>query len=265
MDTTLTQMENTGLNLLDERFRTGTPSWIESNVNDDDAPFLAGLVAAASPAQILEIGVASGFSSAVMLKAANSYTGFERLSAIDISPAYFVNPVIPTGQAVQEMTPEHIQQYNLITGCQAFEAMDSIGKVDLVFIDANHFHPFTTIDMLSVLPYVEQGSWVALHDISLCRLDTDAHANRGPYYLFNFWPDPKIHSSFNPPGIGAIYLGHKPEYYLDDLLEILYTPWECDIDQDTLAKIVGFIGRHFGVEWAGRFDKAFKVSTERFK
>ena len=265
MDTKLTQMEIQGLSLLDERFRTGTPSWIKSNINDDDAPFLAGLVVNTYPTHILEIGVASGFSSAVMLEAANSCPGFTRLSAVDISPSYFVNLDIPTGQAVLEMTPEHLHQYNLITGCQAFEAMDQIGKVDLVFIDANHFHPFTTIDMLSVLPFIKQGSWVALHDISMCLTDTDTHANRGPYYLYNLWPGPRIHSSFHPSGIGAIHLDCKPEYYLDYLLEILYTPWECDIDQETLSKIVRFVGRHFGDEWAGRYEKMFKVSTDRFK
>ncbi len=241
------------------------PPWAQGTISDYDSRFLAGLVNFANPRTVVEIGVASGWSSAVMLKALSTLGGDRKVVGIDLSPTYYLDASIPTGQAVQETVPDLAANYQLLTGKLAFDVMPDVGTVDFAFIDGHHMHPWATLDMLSVLPFVDRGRWIAMHDLNLCTFERHKHTNRAPFYLFYMWPDQKLHSTQQPTMIGAVIVERAPANYLPTLLEILYTPWEVDVDPEALSRLAELISSQFGDAWSAKFSVAFDHCREQFR
>ena len=262
---TVQSLETRGQDAIGKDFCLRRPVWASGTISDYDSRFLAGLVALANPRNVVEIGVASGWSSAILLKALSTLEGKRTVSGIDLLPEYYLDKSIPTGRAVQETVPELMDNYRLLTGRLAFEAMEDVGKVDFAFIDGHHMHPWATLDMLSVLPFIDRGRWVAMHDLNLCGVERHRHMNRAPFYLFYMWPDQKLHSSQQPTMIGAVIIDRTPVDYLPVLLEILYTPWEVDVAAADLARLTDFLRKHFGSAWADKFFKAFEECRAHFK
>ena len=258
-------LEARGRDVVGADFGSLRPKWAQGTISDYDAQFLAGLVTFANAENAVEIGVASGWSSAVLLTALSKLAGKRRLTGIDLSPTYYLDDSIPTGRAVQEIVPNLASNYHLLTGRLAFDVMPEIGKVDFAFIDGHHMHPWATLDMLSILPFIDRGRWVAMHDLNLCTFERHRHMNRGPFYLFYMWPDQKLHSTQQPTMIGAVIIDRPPADYLPTLLEILYTPWEVDVDPADLARLAALISAHFGEEWSAKFSGAFASCREQFR
>ena len=258
-------LEKRGLRLTGPDLLAKRPEWVKGKISEYDSRFLAGVLNFANPQNAVEIGVASGWSSVVMLTALSNLSGQRTVTGIDLSPDFYLDRSIPTGQAVQDAVPELAANFRLLTGRLAFDLMPEVGKVDFAFIDGHHMHPWATLDMLSVLPFIERGRWVAMHDLNLCTFERHKHTNRGPFYLFYMWPDQKLHSTQQPTMIGMVVIERAPADYLPTLLEILYTPWEVDVDPVDLARLTSFIGDHFGDEWSSKFSDAFHHCRERFR
>lgn len=237
------------------------PEWIGGNISAYDTRFLTGLINFTRPRNLVEIGVASGWSSAVILNTLRHTHGADSftLNAVDLFEDFYLNPKMKTGSAVNEVVPDLLPHYNLHTGQISPDAMETVGKVDFAFIDAHHYHPWTALDFLSVLPFMDKGRWVALHDINLCVFERHKHTNRGPYYLYHLWQDTKLQSTQNPSMIGALMIERQPEQYLRDLLEILHTPWELSLDQKDLDSFTRFVGDHFGDTWKRKFEHLFEM------
>jgi hypothetical protein len=102
-------------------------------------------------------------------------------------------------------------------------------KAPFAFIDANHLHPWATVDLLGLLPALAPSAWVALHDVRLPfvpgRTDTRGHGAR---HLFETWPGEKRQGGTDD-NIGAIRLPDD----LDDIRAIaqasLRQPWEVGL------------------------------------
>lgn len=250
-------LERRGKDVLGTDFFLRRPSWVGGQISEIDSIFLAGLANFSGARSVIEIGVASGWSSSVLLQAVSANRGDAVVHGVDLSPTFYLNDQYRTGQAVEEVVPDLQKNYRILTGKLAYERMDEIGRIDFAFIDGHHYHPWATLDLISILPFIEKGRWVALHDINLCTFERHKHTNRGPFYLYNFWPDQKIHSTQSPTMIGGISIDRNPVNYLPIILEILYTPWECRIDVPVLGNISQFIGRHFGSSWKERFAELF--------
>ncbi|WP_339796327.1 class I SAM-dependent methyltransferase [uncultured Hyphomonas sp.] len=248
-------LEARSKDLIGPEFTARRPDWIGGNISDYDVSFLSGLVSFARPKTSVEIGVASGWSSAVLLHSLTKTLGKDgfNLHAIDLFEDFYLKPEYKTGQAVTEAVPQYLPNYKLHTGKIALDAMADVGRAEFAFIDAHHFHPWAALDFLAVLPFMEKGRWVAFHDINLCTFERHKHTNRGPFYMFHMWQDTKLQSTQNPSMIGAVMLERQPQQYLRDLLEILHTPWELSLSPEDIESIVSFVGEHFGDAWKAKF------------
>jgi predicted O-methyltransferase YrrM len=230
------------------------PLWVGGAISKYDSGFLAGLVHHTQARRIVEIGVASGWSSAAMLLAQD---GQGHVTGIDLSPDYYLDSKHKTGAVVGAMVPDHTQHFTLIAGQCAFETPWPLGNFDFAFIDGNHRHPWTVLDLISLLPKLERGAWVALHDVNLCRKPAQDHGNRGPFYLYHMWPGPRLHSTQDPTMIGAILLEADPVSYLPFLCELLHTPWEVKLPAKQAKAFADFAAQHFDTDQAEALKQAF--------
>ena len=156
------------------RFVYRRPKWGRGMITEEDARFLHDLLLEVRPSVAIELGVASGCSSVVILEAmrqcreprtanpeprtANLGSRIPNpesrtsnpvwLHAFDISARCYFDPSHPTGDAVAELTPWNVQHYRFTAGdvlC-ARERLTGL-NAPLAFIDANHLHPWATADL----------------------------------------------------------------------------------------------------------------------
>lgn len=241
------ELDQAGRPLTDAMYRQ-RPAWTVASISDQDAAFFVGLLMAVRPGKIVEIGVASGWGSVMLLEALEA-AGVEQYEyfGVDIAERFFYDDNYATGQAVSEVVPALARRYRLLTGCSITEVAPQIGGgIDFAFIDAHHMHPWATLDLLSVLPFLVPESWVALHDLNLCLKEDQEHRNRGPKYLFDAWDGDKLHSVQVPTMAGAIRLGPRPEDHLPLLLDLLYTPWEMPVEERFITPLVALLTERYG-------------------
>lgn len=197
------------------------PAWERGGIRVIEALILDEFVAALRPACVLEIGVASGISSAVLLHAMRRSGADPRatwLHSADVLPHCYFDRSRPVGAAVTEMTPHLRDRWSLHrTDAHGLAERLAGRRFPLAFIDGDHRHPWATLDLLALAPVLEPGAWVILHDVALARIN-DALRSRegrpaprseyGPETLFAAFPGTKV--------IGNGWAGNTAAMLVDD-------------------------------------------------
>jgi predicted O-methyltransferase YrrM len=226
----------------------------------DDALFLFDMIQCLRPQRMVELGTASGVSTAVLLKAMAAAHGREAsagdwsVQTYDLLSHCYWDSSIPVGYAVNIMAPELASRAVFhAPGVAADIARDfgpaAAGPLPLVFIDACHQHPYPVGDLLGLLPALAPGAWVILHDINLparaaeyeLRTGGKVHwGERGAKLLFDHWPYEKLTGCGGVPNIGAIRLPPRtPGAQIDpaQFAHIIAQEWETDPDDATRLRL----------------------------
>jgi hypothetical protein len=216
------------------------PAWATGHITASDAAFLATLVTELAPSEMVEVGVASGCSSAVLLQA---LAGVQRttepalpwLFSFDIATHCYFDPSRLVGAAVDDMAPDLRSHWRLFAG-DALAAREMLRQRELPlgFIDADHRHPWPTLDFLAILPTLRAGAWVALHDIRLPELGSGPmFDNHGAQYLFEAWPWTKRSDG----NIGAVRLEASTQEIHAFCARLLDVKWEATVSRATLEAL----------------------------
>ena len=190
--------------------------------------FVTGLIAYYQPKKVLEMGVAAGGGTVIILNAIKEIEG-ARLHSVDLFEKYYRDPSKSSGWMVQELMPELAHLWTPHLGRDAVEVMDDIGEVDFVVLDTAHIHPVETLNFLCALPYLKDGTVVVLHDIAL-------HLTRGGYatasYACRLLFDSVVGEKLVPaekyaahPNIGAFQVCADTRKYVYNLFSSLFMPW----------------------------------------
>jgi methyltransferase family protein len=205
------------------------PAWAAGALPRHDAAFLVDVIHANQPTTIVEIGVASGVSSAVILSALDALPNPESrtLRSCDIAPRCYFDSQYATGEAVQSMYPSPQARWVLNTDLdpRRLSQTTAPGSIDLLFIDANHYHPWPLLDLLHMSVAAKPWSWVVLHDINLPEVSPAFHA-WGAKWLFEAWPLAKITGGGCGGNIGAVQLPGDPRTLIPMAERLLQRPWE---------------------------------------
>lgn len=223
------------------------PDWVAGTISLDDARYLFGRVLAAGADPVVEVGTASGVSTAIVATALDLAAARTagapppRLFTYDISPYFYADPSHATGDAAREMVPDEL------TGTIIFRQASAAGlrtehgadAIAFLFLDANHKHPMPAIDLLAALDALAPGAEVAMHDINLPRLRAE-FADWGAKHVFDGldlekYVDPDVEL----PNIGSVIVPQDKAEMRDQLLELLYAhPWETEVAPDYLARML---------------------------
>jgi predicted O-methyltransferase YrrM len=195
-------------------------------VSEYDVRFLCDLIDKYRPRNVFELGVASGMSTTFLLRSLERVSNKCMLYSVDFGENYYVDPSKKVGYLVNEIIPNPGCQFELHRGCWAGDAERILGgqKLDLVFIDANHMHPWPTIDTMLLMPLTTPDAIVAHHDIALHTKPGHEHGI-GPFNVFDEFPQPKFVSPCEQKNIGAFQLANSLAEYESILLRALEKPW----------------------------------------
>lgn len=236
----------------------------------DDAMFLWDMVRAIRPRTMVELGTASGVSTAVLLCAMAGAHGEVpwRVETFDLMSHVYWDPGVPVGYAASQMVPSLADRATVHAGRVAADIGREFGMrgghlLPLLFIDACHKHPYPVADLLGVLPALGPGAWVILHDINLparaaefaARTGEDVHwGERGAKLLYDAWQHEKIAGGGTMPNIGAIRLPERvpgARFDASCLRGLIGEPWECDPDAATLSRLHSVLNPPLRVRIAG--------------
>ena len=182
---------------------------VPGSISPADVTFLSAIIGASGSRRGVEIGTASGLSTAVIAAAlARNFT--ERgetpsatlLDTIDRKARCLFDESKPTGYVVRETFPALAPHVRFHTGEDARIARRFLGRreLDFAFIDGNHQHPWPLMDALCLLPLLRPGAWIVMHDIDNPPDRPAAEVRLGARHVFQAWPWAKLDGGY----IGAV-------------------------------------------------------------
>lgn len=192
----------------------------------------------------IEIGIASGVSSAIIVGALNKNRQNNKIEnpilySYDLMEHCYWNRNLKVGYAAKVMLrnlEEH--NWNIKTGttCLDLKKYHKPNSIDFVFIDANHRHPWPALDMIACLPYVKDDGIICLHDINLPKKNPK-FVMYGAQKVFDSVDCEKFTTDDNIPNCGSIVLSNNKEYIKEQMYKIIdEIEWQIKVEDDVLSE-----------------------------
>lgn len=145
----------------------------------NDCLFLTAFVSILAPSRVVEIGTLGGFSAAIIaatLRRQHGEEGASRVDTIDASAKCLIDETRPTGFEIIDSFPELASMIRLHIPHDSSIVIELAERdeLEIVFIDANHWHPMPLLDLLRLAPYMKPGGWILLHDTQLGTMGREA-------------------------------------------------------------------------------------------
>ena len=132
--------------------------------------FLCSLIRKRMPNKVLEVGVAGGGTTAVIMKCLDLVNPLALMYSVDLSEECYRRKGKQTGYQLFEVK-DNLSNYcnhNFLLGHILPDRIKEIGKnIDFVILDTTHLMPGEILDFLTVLPYLSKDAIVVLHDVAL--------------------------------------------------------------------------------------------------
>lgn len=258
-----------------------------SEMQKSEVDFVKQLIRKYKPKKILEIGVAAGSCSAIMLNEAKGEKD-SMVYGIDYNEIYYRDDKRKSGWIVGEVFPELSDKIKIFTGGVAACFLDKIGdNIDFCVIDTMHVLPGELLDFLMVLPYLKENSICVLHDTNLqnlpvengtIRVSKDADSKNlqfvGNSYatgvLMSILASEKIFPTeylkdFALPNIMAFKITPDLKKYIQNVFYALALPWKYKLS-DRDKKIIGdFIEKHYSKGNADYFYQIAELMRKRIE
>ena len=158
----------------------------------DELDYIQRLIAQHRPKRFLEIGTASGLTTGFIARFMEE-NGGTSVTSIDLSAKFFGQKDKPVGYLAREIYDGHAVDITIHPRLSALDLAQLYGPWDMAFIDANHQHPWPTVDTLALAPHLSGPKIVVHHDLQLYRRFRFLRGI-GPRVLFNEMPDSHRHA-----------------------------------------------------------------------
>lgn len=239
---------------IDER----RPSWTQGAISGRDIKMLCHAVRRYKPERVLEVGVASGWSTCALLWMLLGREESERLVSIDRIDHVYFDSSRPVGDAVNELhdlaNVRARLDFELLGNCDlpAYQQAHPEERFDMIFIDANHAHPYCVMDMLVALKMLARPGIILLHDICLSQLGGGRYPGMwGPHHCFNYWSGTKFLADVSEPNMGLVeVLPGNEENDFADLMRALAQPFDIEAPTRDLERSLQWVQENWGADYA---------------
>lgn len=207
-----------------------------------ESAFLLKLLDQAKPLKILEIGLAAGGTSVMLLQntAAN-----QEIYGIDIAESYYRNPAEKAGYLIgRHCSKEQIERYHIYLGMDPLYRMQEFGpdmKFDFVILDTSHVLPGELLTFFVIYKYLHTGCIVVLHDLLLnfAKFDQKSLWYRRHAYATNvlftaIGSRRKLLPAYDKANIGAFIVDEQTEDNLEASFMALSQTWATTPEPEVL-------------------------------
>lgn len=243
------------------------PQWAaqEVSTNVKRFAFIMAVLECHRPTTMAEIGVSAGTLSGALLSKALTYTTNPVLYGIDFGKTTYFNGERRIGDMLLSTFPDLTPHHRLYTEKTALDADEIITEqLDFLYIDANHCHPWASIDCLCMVPHLKRGALIGFHDTAI----SHTQARSGVYAFHSLTLDKFENTHEDPHGSGfCIYDGDR-ERMLESLLESFTLPWDYNTGQapdapvaeEFIARLLDLIDKHYGPMLRTRLERRILFS-----
>ena len=233
--------------------------------------FIHGLIRKYKPKNCLEIGVADGGSSILILNAIKDIPN-SSLVSLDLNTQLYYNQTKKTGYRVNQYFPELAKNWKLLTGQQPHKFLIKLDmKFDFVFLDTVHYAPGELLNFIELLPFLNENAIFVIHDILL------HFKSKVKFYPSNVHLYPAIYGDKvllkNNDGsignMGAVFLYNNQERHYLDYFFLLLTFWEYMPKDNEINDLRTFIKKYYKKDiYLKIFDTAVmknKISIKNYQ
>lgn len=229
-----------------DRLYRRRPKWAVGMISHHDARFLFGRALRSQAEVLIEVGTASGLSTAFLCHAAQRASAAGEIGSdfhvhsYDIDTQFYADRSRRVGDGAREMLDgallEHITFHAPATAATVRDQHDA-DSIEFAFIDAAHKHPWPALDLLALLVSLRPGAEVLLHDINLPRVTPDV-PTFGAKLLFDQLELEKEADPGGPiPNIGAVTIPDDKAGLREQLLALVDGhEWEVEPPPDQLRR-----------------------------
>ena len=232
-----------------------------------DMKFINGMIRKYKPKKILEVGVASGGSSAIILNAIQNIENSHLYSIDKLTNAY-LNEEKETGWIVKEKFSNLMNKWTLYTGGITSNFIEKIGgDIDFVFLDTLHRAPGEWLDIIQIMPFLKKtNAIVMLHDLKFHLYMKGAFYSSNDH-LFTYLKGEKIMPKVPNviANIGAVLLDNDQEKHYFDYFFALISTWNYIPNIKEWKFIRNFISKYYSKELIQIYDSSYEMNKAHKK
>lgn len=208
----------------------------ESEMNCEQLAFLCGLIKEKLPKRIVEVGVAAGGTTCVILECVKKLGLASVVYSVDLSDNYWQEPSMKTGYMLDALPDSYKEKHRLITGKYLVECLQEISPerdIDFLILDTVHQLPGETFDFIAAFPYLKKDAVIVLHDIVLNHMGGKSFrfatklifdvVTADKYYLFDT-TSPQC-CKMGMENIAAFQINQDTRKYISDCFSALTITW----------------------------------------
>lgn len=262
----------------------------DNEMSCEQQGFLCGLIKEKRPKKIVEVGVAAGGTTCVLLKCVDEILKGTKVYSVDISERYWRDSSKKTGYMLDELSPYLKKNHELLIGKYLAERLNEIAPerdIDFLILDTVHRLPGELLDFLAAFPYLRKEAVVVLHDVILCHIDGnfEAYATKllldvvtaDKYYLLDYAEHENkslqinkdtnkyiadnfsIYKKCEMENIAAFQMTDDTRKYIVDCFSVLTIPWQYLPGDEELKIYRELISCEYDDECLKLWDCAIKM------
>lgn len=197
-------------------------------MKDQEIAFICGLIKKYSPRKLVEVGVAAGGTSAVILKCIELLKIETQMYSVDLAEKYYFgkNEDRNSGYLIDNLREcdVNLNNHKLLLGKVLASRLNEIGdEIDFLILDTTHCLPGEILDFLAVFPSLSKDAVVVLHDV---RRHFSVDKSYATGILFStVVADKFVNNAKEYPNIAAFRLNEDTSKYIMDIFAGLLMPW----------------------------------------
>lgn len=248
------------------RFPDGEPE-----MSEFESAFLCGLIKKNMPKKIVEVGVAAGGTTAIILECLKQLNLNEstELHSVDINELFYRGNGEKTG-FLAEYAKEKINakfNHKYYFGHALPYSIEAIGSnIDFVILDTTHSLPGEILDFIVLFPYLSPKACIVLHDIANNHYGNYSVAFATQILLDSVTADKIIvqddNREYKYPNIGAFITNDDTSKYIDDIFHSLMITWNYFPDSDELQEYTNCIKEKYGIRLYTLMNRILKIQLK---
>ena len=239
---------------------------------ENDSAFVCGLLERFKPRKILEVGVADGGTTAVVLQCMKELQAPFSLYSVDVLEKNSRKPQHEIGYlGIKAKELLGIDNCQLYRGMYLPQVIQQIGDgIDFAIIDTAHVLPGELLDFLVLFPFLAPNAVVCLHDIRQNHKNPPSAENIATNVLFNCVAAEKYIDADETrkpdyPNIGAFQINEDTPVYINNAFGALTQSWSFVPSEEVMAYYDAIIKRYYAEESLWLYERAVSMNRQSYE
>ena len=241
--------------------------------------YLVGLLKKYKPAKILEVGLAAGATTRMLVDFVSEQEDCTLFSC-DLNEYYYRDQSKKTAYLALDQyvppaneTDSDKKKWHLLTGKYLPQYLDYIGGgIDFCILDTVHSLPGELLDFISVMPFLKEGAVVVLHDVNMPLIWKDMprrHAHSNKVILDSVVGEKIICKDPNNFGgisnISAVVINKDTLKYFNNVFSTLSFGWSYLPGEEEIEIYANHYEKFYGASAAEHLRNIYIMQKEMLK